>query len=171
MRIAAEPGQPHPDRVRCSYSDLAGDGLVRVSGIVLAEVREAPLGTPLAGMRVSVHPFGERDDPRRPRAALAEGASDPHGDFLIEAELRRGDYLLVARAQDSEEVLAYSRFTLEDDPPSDRADLRLVVPRGPVIASPRAEEDRPSPLPDAPPRPAWAETHDAAAAPGKPPEG
>jgi hypothetical protein len=170
VRIAADPGHPHPDRVRCSYSDLPNEHVARVAGSVLGERSDSAIGEPLADIRVSVHPFEADDDPRHPREPIAESISDPRGAFLVEAELRRGEYLLVARRKDAERVVAFSRFTVEDVPAIDRDHLQLIVPRAaPKPASARTgegegEAGQEGDLPAVPDRPAWLKTGDDSSA-------
>jgi hypothetical protein len=66
-------------------------------------------GTPLEGLAVTVHAdFGAADPSTKP---MGDTTTNAQGRFSLAIMLEAGDYLLVARAVPSGEVLAFRRFT------------------------------------------------------------
>jgi hypothetical protein len=139
-------GVPTPGQIRCSYEDGIGLGSTRLSGSVYGEGGQGFAGVPLEGVVISVH---RAKSGRGLGDVVGRAMSDPQGHYSMSAMLPGGEYIVVARDSEGEE-LARAPLRTEDRDDS-RRKVDLLVPLDPEIreatqttgAEPEVEPSRP----------------------------
>jgi hypothetical protein len=121
-------GIASPDAIRCSYDDGVGAGSARLTGSVYGEGQSAMSDVALEGVSITVHKIKGASSPGD---IVGRATSDPQGRYSMSAMLPEGEYLVIARDAEGNELARAPLRTRKGSDSDFKVDL--LVPLDPAI--------------------------------------